>query len=62
MGFDNIPAVQELVRKGRVLSTIDQFGPEMAANAIEIGLRILKGEKLKGWVKTPVEIVKKGDL
>lgn len=60
VGFDNVPAVQELVRQGRVLSTIDQFGPEMAANAIRIGFRILKGEKLKGWVKTPVEIVKRG--
>lgn len=60
LGFDNVPAVQELVRQGRVLSTIDQFGPEMAANAIRIGFRILKGEKLKGWVKTPVEIVKRG--
>lgn len=60
VGFDNVPAVQELVRQGRVLSTIDQFGPEMAANAIRIGFRILKGEKLKGWVKTTVEIVKRG--
>lgn len=60
VGFDNVPAVQELVRQGRVLSTIDQFGPEMAANAIRIGFRILRGEKLKGWVKTTVEIVKRG--
>lgn len=60
VGFDNVPAVQKLVRQGRVLSTIDQFGPEMAANAIRIGFRILKGEKLKGWVKTTVEIVKRG--
>lgn len=60
VGFDNVPAVQELVRQGRALSTIDQFGPEMAANAIRIGFRILKGEKLKGWVKTTVEIVKRG--
>ncbi|MEE8398535.1 MAG: sugar ABC transporter substrate-binding protein [Desulfobacterales bacterium] len=62
VGFDNVPAVQELVKQGRILSTIDQFGPEMAATAIKIGLRILKGEKLKGWVKTPVEIVKKSSL
>jgi len=62
VGFDNVPAVQELIRRGRVLSTVDQFGPQMAANAIKIGLRILKGEKLKGWVKTPVKIIKRGDL
>jgi len=62
VGFDNVPAVQKLIKQGRVLSTVDQFGPEMASNAIKVGLRILKGEKLKGWIKTPVEIVKKGNL
>lgn len=62
VGFDNIGAVQELIREGRVLATIDQFGPEMAANAIRIGLRILEGEELSGWQKTPIELVTADDL
>jgi ribose transport system substrate-binding protein len=62
VGFDNVPAVQELMKQGRVLGTVDQFGPEMASNAIKIGLRILKGENLKGWIKTPVKLVTKSDL
>jgi ribose transport system substrate-binding protein len=53
VGFDNI---------GKVLATIDQFGPEMAANAIKIGFRILNGEKLSGWQKTPIKLITKADL
>ncbi|HET9596080.1 MAG TPA: sugar ABC transporter substrate-binding protein [Anaeromyxobacteraceae bacterium] len=57
VGFDNIPAVQKLVKEGKVLATIDQFGPEMAANCIKTGFRMKKGEHLKGWIKTPVKLV-----
>jgi ribose transport system substrate-binding protein len=62
VGFDNIGAVQNLIKEGKVLATIDQFGPEMAANAIKVGMRIMKGEKLSGWQKTPVKLVTKNDL
>jgi ribose transport system substrate-binding protein len=62
VGFDNIGAVQNLIKEGKVLATIDQFGPEMAANAIKIGMKILEGEKLSGWQKTPVKLVTKDDL
>jgi len=62
VGFDNIGAVQKLIKEGKVLATIDQFGPEMAANAIKVGMRILKGEKLTGWQKTEVKLITKDDL
>lgn len=62
VGFDNIGAVQDLIKKDKCLATIDQFGPEMAANAIKIGFRILNGEKLAGWQKTPIKLVTKKDL
>ncbi len=62
VGFDNIGAVQNLIKEGKVLATIDQFGPEMAANAIKIGMRILEGETLSGWQKTPVKLITKNDL
>jgi ribose transport system substrate-binding protein len=57
VGFDNIPAVQKLIKDGKVLATIDQFGPDMAANCIRTGFRMKKGEKLHGWIKTPVKLV-----
>ncbi|HSO27462.1 MAG TPA: substrate-binding domain-containing protein, partial [Anaerolineales bacterium] len=62
VGFDNIPAVQDLIKEGKVLATVDQFGPDMAKNAIEVGLRILAGEDLTGWIKTPVQLVTAADL
>ena len=62
VGFDNIPAIQKLVKDGKVLATIDQFGPEMAANCIKTGFRMKKGEHLKGWMKTPVKLITATDL
>jgi ribose transport system substrate-binding protein len=58
VGFDNIPAIRPLVKQGKVLATVDQFGSEMAANAIDYGIKARKENKpLKGWVKTPIELV-----
>jgi len=62
VGFDNIPAIQKLVKEGKVLATIDQFGPDMAANCIKTGFKMKKGEKIKGWTKTPVKLVTAKDL
>jgi ribose transport system substrate-binding protein len=62
VGFDNIAAVQELIKAGKVLATVDQYGPDQAAMAIQIGLRILQGEKLSGWQKTPVKLITGADL
>ena len=62
VGFDNIPAVQPLLKNGEVLATIDQYGPEMAKNAIQTGFKVLNGEKLSGWIKTPVRLVTAADV
>jgi ribose transport system substrate-binding protein len=62
VGFDAIPAVLRLVKEGKVLATIDQFGPDMAANCIKTGFRMKKGEKIHGWMKTPVKLVTAREL
>ncbi|GAK61097.1 periplasmic binding protein/LacI transcriptional regulator [Candidatus Vecturithrix granuli] len=62
VGFDNIGAVQGLIKEGKILATIDQFGPKMAANAIKVGFRILNGEALTGWQTTPIKLITKADL
>jgi ribose transport system substrate-binding protein len=62
VGFDNIGACQELIKEGKMLATVDQFGPQMAENAIKVGLRIRNGEKISGWVRTPVAVVSQADL
>ncbi|HTT12123.1 MAG TPA: sugar ABC transporter substrate-binding protein [Burkholderiaceae bacterium] len=62
VGFDNIPAVQPLVKSGKMLATIEQYGARMAVIGIEYGMRELKGEKFTGWVKTPVKLITAKDL
>ncbi|MEP3278987.1 MAG: sugar ABC transporter substrate-binding protein [Stappiaceae bacterium] len=58
VGFDNIPAVVPMVEDGRMLATVDQFGQQMAANAIDLALEVVAGgPALDGWVKTPIELV-----
>lgn len=58
VGFDNIGAVGPMIEDGRMLATVDQFGQEMAANAIDLALGVIEGgPELQGWVKTPIELV-----
>ncbi|CAN5696952.1 sugar ABC transporter substrate-binding protein [soil metagenome] len=58
VAFDNIPAIRPLIKQGKVLATVDQFGVDMAANAIDYGIKSRKDNKpLKGWIKTPIELV-----
>ena len=62
VGFDNIPAVQPLIREGKMLATIDQFGAQMAAMGIDYGLKELAGETYSGWVKTEIKLITASEL
>jgi ribose transport system substrate-binding protein len=62
VGFDNIPAVQPLIKGGKMLATVEQYGAQMAALGIEYGLRQLAGEKFTGWVKTDIKLITATDL
>jgi ribose transport system substrate-binding protein len=62
VGFDNIPEVQALIKQGKVLATVDQFGPQQANFGIDNALKLLAGERITGWVKTPVKAITKADL
>ena len=57
VGFDNIAPVQPLLKEGKMIATIDQFGSQMAANGTDYALKALQGEKLQGWIKTPIKLV-----
>jgi len=57
VGFDNIPAVQPLLKEKKLLATVDQFGSQMAANGIDYAMKALAGEKIQGWIKTPIKLV-----
>jgi ribose transport system substrate-binding protein len=62
VGFDNIPAVQPLIKEGAMLATIEQYGPSMAVFGIDYGLRELAGEEFCGWIPTPIDLILAEDL
>lgn len=62
VGFDNISAVQALIREGRILATADQHGGQLAVYGIEAALSILKGEAAPEDKKTPVDLITKAQL
>ena len=63
VGYDNINAIQPMLKDGRVLATADQFAARQAVFGIETALKILKGETVdsgaNGVIETPVELVTK---
>ena len=57
VGFDNIAAIRQMVRNGRVLATADQHGDQLAVFGIEFALQILGGETSPEDRQTAVDII-----
>lgn len=57
VGFDNISAVQALIREGKVLCTIDQHADRIAVHGIEYALEILRTGTTPGDRKTAVDLI-----
>lgn len=57
VGFDNISAVQGMLKSGRVLATADQYAGKQAVFGIEQAMKALGGQKLDDVVETPVDLV-----
>jgi ribose transport system substrate-binding protein len=57
VGFDNISAVRELVKSGRVLATADQHGDRLAVFGIEYALEALRTHAPAADRETPVDLV-----
>jgi ribose transport system substrate-binding protein len=62
IGFDNISAIQTLIKEGRVLCTVDQYADRIAVNGIEYALEILKTGNSPEDKETTVDLVTIGDL
>lgn len=63
VGFDNVPAIQPLIKEGKVLATVDQFGSQMAAFGIDRALDVIAGgAPLEGWVKTDLKLITAASL
>lgn len=57
IGFDNDDAIKPLIKSGKVLATIDQFGKDMASFGIDAAMDIIGGKKVTGWQRTPIKLV-----
>jgi ribose transport system substrate-binding protein len=57
VGFDNISAVQELVKAGRIAATADQHAGDLAVFGIEYALEILSSGATPADRETPVDLV-----
>ena len=56
-GFDNISAIGELLRDGRVIATADQHADQLAVFGIEYALQILREKKTPSDRNTPVDLI-----
>jgi ribose transport system substrate-binding protein len=61
-GFDNIAAMQQLLREGKVLATADQHGDRIAVFGIEYALEILKSKSAPADRETPVDLITQESL
>ena len=57
VGFDNIAAIQQLIKDGRVFATADQHGDRLAVFGIEYALKLLRGETQPQDLQTPVDLI-----
>ena len=56
IGFDNISAVQRLLKEGKILCTVDQHGDKLAIYGIEYALEMLQGGTPTDK-ETPVDLI-----
>ena len=59
IGFDNISAIQELVKAGKVLCTVDQHGDQLAVFGIQYALEILSKKGTPADRETAVNLIDK---
>jgi ribose transport system substrate-binding protein len=57
IGFDNISAVNKLIRDGQILATVDQHGGQLAVYGIEYALQIIKNKGTPEDRQTPIDLI-----
>ena len=62
VGFDNISAIHPLLREGRVLATVEQYGDQFAVNGIELALDMINGQSELVDRETPLVVVSRADI
>ena len=62
VGYDNISAVQQLLREGKILACADQHADQLAVYGIEYALEMLNEKATPTDKETPVDLVTKESL
>ncbi len=57
VGFDNIAAVQRLLKEGKILCTVDQHADKLALFGIEYALEMLETKAAPADKETPVDLI-----
>ena len=57
VGYDNISAVQQLLKEGKILATADQHADQLAVFGIEYALEMLQKKTTPADRETPVDLV-----
>jgi ribose transport system substrate-binding protein len=57
VGYDNISAVQQLLREGKILATADQHADQLAVFGIEYALEMLRQKSTPADRETPVDLI-----
>jgi ribose transport system substrate-binding protein len=57
VGFDNIAAVRQLLKEGRILCTVDQHADKLALYGIEYALEMLQTKAQPADKETPVDLI-----
>ncbi len=58
VGYDNIAAMQQLLKEGKVLATADQHADQLAVFGIEYALEMLRTKATPADRETPVDLIK----
>lgn len=57
VGYDNISAVQTLLKEGKILATADQHADQIAVFGIQYALQLLKTQTAPADRETPVDLI-----
>ena len=57
VGFDNISAVHQLVKDGKILCTVDQHGDQLAVYGVEYAMEMIAKKTPSADKETPVDLI-----
>lgn len=62
VGYDNLEEMQEAIRAGEVLATVEQHPDKMGAMGVEYAVKLIRGEEAPAEVEVPTDLITKETL